>query len=111
MIRLLLVSVAVVAIAAGVWAQAPVSTPSLPQASSTAASIPAWTPPPGHLSMAIWPGTPPGATTNLPPEINMNAAGTKQVAGRPYIRLGNISTPTITLFQPTGTSTGAAVVV
>jgi acetyl esterase/lipase len=61
--------------------------------------------------MAIWPGTPPGATTNLPPEINMNAAGTKQVAGRPYIRLGNISTPTITLFQPTGTSTGAAVVV
>src|ERR1700689_1136465 len=111
MIRLLLVSVAVVAIAAGVWAQAPVSTPSLPQASSTAASIPAWTPPPGHLSMAIWPGTPPGATANLPPESDENVTGTKQVAGRPYVRLTNVSTPTITLFKPTGKNTGAAVVV
>lgn len=107
MIRLLLVSGAVVAIAAGIWAQAPASTPSLPQASSTAA----WAPPPGHLSMAIWPGTPPGATANLPPEINVNAAGTKQMAGRPYVRLGNVSTPTITLFKPTGKNTGAAVVV
>jgi acetyl esterase/lipase len=111
MIRLLLVSVVIVAIAAGIWAQAPASTPSLPQASSTAASSPAWAPPPGHLSLAIWPGTPPGATANLPPEINVNAAGTKQMAGRPYVRLGNVSTPTITLFKPTGKNTGAAVVV
>jgi acetyl esterase/lipase len=61
--------------------------------------------------MAIWPGTPPGATANLPPEVNVNAAGTKQMAGRPYVRLGNVSTPTITLFKPTGKNTGAAVVV
>jgi acetyl esterase/lipase len=106
MIRLLLVSVVAVAIAAGVWAQAPASAPSITQTAG-----PGWTPPPGHLSIAIWPGTPPGATPNLPPEINVNAAGTKQMAGRPYIRLGNVSTPTITLFKPTGKSTGAAVVV
>src|SRR5580658_5595256 len=106
MIRLLFVSAVAVAIAAGIWAQAPASATSPTQAAS-----PAWAPPPGHLSMAIWPGTPPGATANLPPEINVNAAGTKQLAGRPYIRLGNVSTPTITLFKPTGKSTGATVVV
>ncbi|MEI9968150.1 MAG: alpha/beta hydrolase [Terracidiphilus sp.] len=32
-------------------------------------------------------------------------------AGRPYIRLGNVSTPTITLFKPTGKSAGATIVV
>jgi acetyl esterase/lipase len=106
MIRLLFVSAVAVAIAAGIWAQAPASATSPTQASS-----PGWAPPPGHLSMAIWPGTPPGAAANLPPEINVNAAGTKQMAGRPYIRLGNVSTPTITLFKPLGESTGAAVVV
>jgi acetyl esterase/lipase len=106
MIRLLFISVASVAIAAGIWAQAPASTPSTTQDAG-----PAWAPPPGHLSMAIWPGTPPGAPANLPPEINMNAAGTQKAGGRPYIRLGNVSTPTITLFKPTGKNTGAAVVV
>jgi acetyl esterase/lipase len=106
MIRLLFISVASVAIAAGIWAQAPASTPSTTQDAG-----PAWAPPPGHLSMAIWPGTPPGAPANLPPEINMNAAGTQKAGSRPYIRLGNVSTPTITLFKPTGKNTGAAVVV
>jgi acetyl esterase/lipase len=106
MIRVLLVSAVAVAIATGIWAQAPASAPPITQAAGSG-----WTPPPGHLSMAIWPGTPPGATANLPPETNVNAAGTKQMAGRPYIRLGNVSTPTITLFQPTGKTTGAAVVV
>ncbi len=61
--------------------------------------------------MAIWPGTPPGATANLPPEVNVNADGKIQMAGRTYIRLTNVSTPTITLFKPAGKSTGASVVV
>ncbi len=94
------------AIAAVGWAQAPTAA-----SPSTLASNPGWTPPPGHMTMAIWPGTPPGASANLPPEINVNAAGTKQVAGKTYIRLTNVSTPTITLFKPTGKNTGAAVVV
>src|SRR5271170_8046631 len=93
-----------VGIAGGGWAQAPASSTSASStpASSTPASSPAWAPPPGHLSMAIWPGTPPGAAANLPPEVNQDADGKKQMAGRPYIRLGNVSTPTITLFKPTG---------
>jgi acetyl esterase/lipase len=61
--------------------------------------------------MPVWPGTPPGAKADLPPEVNLNAAGTKMMAGRPYIRLSNVSTPTITVFPPKGQSTGAAIVV
>jgi acetyl esterase/lipase len=75
------------------------------------AQTPAWPPSPDHLTMAIWPGTPLGAKANMPPEANMNAAGTKTMAGRPYIRLGNVSIPTITLFKPKGKNTGAAIVV
>jgi acetyl esterase/lipase len=70
-----------------------------------------WPPSPAHLTMAIWPGTPPGAKTSLPPETDMNAVKTKTMAGRPYIRLGNVSTPAITLYKPTGKNTGAAIVV
>ena len=70
-----------------------------------------WPPSADHLTMPIWPGTPPGAKAGLPPEVNMNAAGTKVMAGRPYIRLGNVSTPTITLYKPKGKNTGAAIVV
>jgi acetyl esterase/lipase len=84
------------------WAQGTVSSP---------ASTPGWTPAAGELTMAIWPGTPPGATSSLPPETNENVAGTQQAGGRPYIRLANVSTPTITLFKPAGRTTGAAVVV
>jgi acetyl esterase/lipase len=102
MIRLLLISAVAVAIAAGIWAQAPTSAP---------ATLPTWTPPPGHLTLPIWPGTPPGATANLPSEINVNTAGTRQAGGRPYVRLTNVSTPTITLFKPTGKNTGAAMLV
>lgn len=79
--------------------------------SQTPASAAVWPPSPDHLTMAIWPGTPPGVTGNLPPEANTNAAGTKTMAGRPYIRLGNVSTPTITVYEPKGKNTGAAIVV
>jgi acetyl esterase/lipase len=70
-----------------------------------------WPPAADHLTMPIWPSTPPGGPANLPPEADMNAAGTKTMAGRPYVRLGNVSTPTITLYKPKSTNTGAAVVV
>lgn len=70
-----------------------------------------WPPSPDHLTMPIWPGTPPGAKTHLPPEVNENANGSKTMAGRPYVRLGNVSTPTITVFKPKVRNTGAGVVV
>jgi acetyl esterase/lipase len=58
--------------------------------------------------MPIWPGTPPDATPNLPPE---GGAPSRMMAGRPYIRLTNVSTPTITVFPAKGKNSGAAIVV
>jgi acetyl esterase/lipase len=71
----------------------------------------AWPPSSDHPTLPLWPGTPPGAKANLPPEANVNAAGTKTMAGRPYIRLGNVSTPTMTVYKPTAKNSGAAIVV
>ncbi|MGA3131618.1 MAG: alpha/beta hydrolase [Terracidiphilus sp.] len=105
----LLVAAAALA-TAGAHAQTPNSAPtSVPTAAP--ASAPGWTPPAGLVTMPIWPGTPPDAKAGLPPEVNVNAAGTKMMAGRPYIRLSNVSTPTITVFPPKGQNTGAAIVV
>ncbi len=100
--RLILVLATAAAFGVGSWAQG---------SGSSGAAAPGWTPPAGHLTIRIWPGTPPGANPNLPPEVNENVAGAKQAGGRPYIRLSNVSTPTITLFKPSGKNTGAAVVV
>lgn len=77
----------------------------------TPASAPPWSPPPDAVTMPIWPGTPPGAKVNPPSEINMNADGSKKMAGRPYIRLGNVSVPAITVYKPKTRNNGAAIVV
>ncbi len=83
----------------------------LAQPSNSTPASPAWAPPADRLTLPIWPATPPGATANLPPESDENAAGTKLAGGRPYIRLTNVATPTITLYKPTVKNSGAAVVV
>jgi acetyl esterase/lipase len=75
------------------------------------AQKPAWQPAPGHLTLPLWPGTAPGAQPNSPPEVDTTTAKDKLIAGRPVIRLGNVSTPTITLYAPKANNTGAAVVV
>ncbi len=60
----------------------------------------------------LWPGTPPGETNVLREEKDMTKPGEGLVAGQRVIRLGNISTPTITLYRaPKEKDTGAAVVV
>jgi acetyl esterase/lipase len=41
----------------------------------------------------------------------MTTAKDNLIAGRPLVRLGNVSVPTLTLYTPKGNSTGAAVVV
>jgi acetyl esterase/lipase len=70
-----------------------------------------WPPAPEHLTMALWPGRAPGAPANLPAEVDTTTAKDNLIAGRLLIRLGNVSTPTLTLYQPRNGSTGAAVVV
>jgi acetyl esterase/lipase len=61
---------------------------------------------------ALWPGTAPGENKVLPPEADLNKPSDALIAGRPIIRLGNVSTPTITLYRPDpAKDTGATVVV
>ena len=60
----------------------------------------------------LWPGTPPGDTKELPPEADTTGEDGRQVAGRRVIRLGNVSTPTMTVYRPAAEiDTGAAVIV
>ncbi len=75
------------------------------------AQKPAWQPAPGHITVNLWPGKAPGAPTSLPPEVDTTSAKDKLIAGRPLIRLGNVATPTLTVYSPKGRNTGAAVVV
>ncbi|MGP8271958.1 MAG: alpha/beta hydrolase [Terracidiphilus sp.] len=70
-----------------------------------------WPPSADHLTLPIWLGAAPGAVANLPHEADTTTAKNNLVAGRPVVRIGNVSTPTLTLYTPKGVNTGAAVVV
>lgn len=72
----------------------------------------AWQPAPGHITLDLWPGTPPDASGIPGPEVDTtNPKNNDLIAGKPLIRLGNVSRPTLTLYGPEGKGTGAAVVV
>jgi acetyl esterase/lipase len=75
------------------------------------AQEPAWPPAPGHTTLNIWPHGAPGAQPNPAPEGNTTTAKDHMVAGKLVIRIGNVSSPTLTLYTPQGKNTGAAVVV
>jgi acetyl esterase/lipase len=76
-----------------------------------------WPPAPGLTTLNIWPHGAPGALPNPSPEGDTTTAKDHQVAGRPVIRIGNVSSPTLTLYPPKEKKekkekkTGAAVVV
>jgi acetyl esterase/lipase len=70
-----------------------------------------WPPAPGHTTLNIWPHAAPGSQPNPAPEGDTTTAKENLVAGKPLVRLGNVSTPTLTLYTPSGKNTGAAVVV
>jgi acetyl esterase/lipase len=62
--------------------------------------------------MTLWPNGAPGEKGDIGEERDMTKPGEGLVAGKPVIRLGNVSVPTITLYRPPeGKDTGAAVVV
>jgi acetyl esterase/lipase len=75
------------------------------------AQRPAWPPTPGHATLPLWPHGAPGVQPSPAPEIDTTTSKDNLVAGKPVMRLGNVSTPTITLYTPEGKNTGAAVVV
>jgi acetyl esterase/lipase len=70
------------------------------------------TPAPPARTLDVWPASPPGETRALPPEADQTRPTDKLVAGRPLIRLGNVSTPQLAVFRPEPRlDTGAAVII
>ena len=70
-----------------------------------------WPPSADHVTLPLWPGTAPGAQPNPKPEADTTTATDRAVAGKPVIRIGNVSTPTLTVYSPKTGDTGTAVVV
>jgi acetyl esterase/lipase len=69
-----------------------------------------WQPSPGHAQFPIWPGTVPDAQPVPGPEY-MIVKDDHLIAGRPWIAVCNVSQPTLTVYSPSGTNTGVAVIV
>ncbi len=75
------------------------------------AQKPGWQPPPGHVTLNLWPQGAPGAAAASTPEVDTTTVKDNLIAGKPLIRLGNVSVPTLTVYEPKGKNSGAAVVV
>ncbi|MGH9717418.1 MAG: alpha/beta hydrolase [Candidatus Acidiferrales bacterium] len=69
-----------------------------------------WQPAPGHVQMPIWPRIAPDAQPVLGPEY-AKPVKDDMVAGKPWVEIGNVSRPTMTVYSPKGRNTGVAVVV
>jgi len=70
-----------------------------------------WPPAASRLTLPVWPGAAPGVSANPPAEADTTTAKDNLIAGKPLVRLGNVSQPTLTLYPAKGKNTGAAVVV
>jgi acetyl esterase/lipase len=70
-----------------------------------------WQPSPGHVQVPIWPGAAPDAQPVAGPEVAATRLKDHLVAGRPWVYVGKVSRPTMTVYSPAGKNTGAAVVV
>src|SRR4029450_3795304 len=64
-------------------------------------------------TLKLWPGKPPGdENLTLPAEADLTKPDDKLIAGRRIIKLGNVSTPVLTLYRPAKEKdTGAAVLI
>jgi len=70
-----------------------------------------WPPPANLTTIPLWPHGAPGAPANPAPEGDTTTAKDPLVAGKPVIRIGNVSVPTLTLYPPKSANSGAAIVV
>ncbi|HEX4285640.1 MAG TPA: alpha/beta hydrolase [Terracidiphilus sp.] len=74
---------------------------------SLIAQQPAWQPAPGHLTLPLWPAGVPGGAANLPPEVDTTTAKENLIAGKPIIRLGNVASPTLTVYKASSAGNAA----
>lgn len=66
----------------------------------------------GPLAIELWPSTPPGEQGGLGEERDLTKPSDNLIAGKPLIRLGNVSKPTLTIYKPAPEKdAGAAVLV
>ena len=79
------------------------------------AQTPAWPPAASHTTINLWPNSPsssaPDPVPTNGPEADLTKPTDNLIAGKPLVHLGNVSTPTLTLYAPSGQNTGATVVV
>jgi hypothetical protein len=70
-----------------------------------------WEPSAGHMQVAIWPETVPDAQPPAGPErVEVSQKGFL-IAGKPTVGVFDVSQPTLTVYLPSGKSTGVAVIV
>ncbi len=79
--------------------------------SNISAQSSGWPPPAGQITLNVWPGTAPGPSTATGAEGDTTTAKDNLIAGRPLVRLGNVSVPTLTLYRAKGASGAAPAVV
>jgi acetyl esterase/lipase len=64
------------------------------------------------ITLNLWPSRPPGKSVELPPESDLSKPNEGLVAGKPLIRLGNVTTPQLVVYRPEpAVDTGSAVVI
>ncbi len=61
--------------------------------------------------MPLWPGAIPDAPSIARPDAESTVVVSKLVAGKPWLAVSNVSRPTLTVYAPQGSNTGAAVIV
>lgn len=65
----------------------------------------------GETVMALWPGPAPGEVGPLPPESDLTKPTDELVAGRPLVRLSNVTRPEIVVCPPMNAPANGAVVI
>ncbi len=63
------------------------------------------------LVLKVWPDTPPDFTPSYQPEADTSAPDANRVAGKTVIRLGNVQSPELHVYQPTTGASSTAIVV
>ena len=66
---------------------------------------------PASVVLKVWPDTPPDFTASIEPEADTSAPDSNRVAGETVIRLGNVQSPELHVYQPTTASSNTAIVV
>jgi acetyl esterase/lipase len=77
---------------------------------SLSAQTNVWPPSAEHTQVPIWPGAVPDVQTVPGPE-STSVQNDHLIAGKPWVKVTNVSQPTFTVYPPKGNNTGTAVVV